>query len=113
MKLTREEAIQKTRDMWNGMADMMETKNEIITKEEYLCSTLSADEKKHLPQYMCYCCEYDKQFSNNCRMCPIYWPEGCLCGSIYSPYFGFENAVDVKSAIKYAREIANLPEREV
>lgn len=123
MKLTREEAIRKRREMWNWIADETERLERVVLKSEYF--------KKHsishneVPLHDCYCCEFDLHFLSFplCYACPINWGvnnEMNTCCDKKTPYSkwyvvvnnysnGWSN--DWKSAAKLAREIANLPER--
>ena len=132
MKLTKAEAIQKCRDMWNWIADETERRNCVVDKEEYFVEH-GMEENEVVNG--CYLCEYD--FAGNpefktCHFCPIdfgeveeYDEEGCrnnpCIDALDSPFrkwniqmgrcWAVNGEYDILA--KFAREIANLPEREV
>lgn len=116
--LTKERAIELHRQLWNYIADESERKGQIITKEEAFIHFMWSPFVKA----GCWCCEYDLQFGKwDCSHCPIKWPAN-RCVSSQSPFRHWRmvrntDAVlignhkeNLKEAIKYAREIANLPE---
>lgn len=114
--LTKSQAIEEHRKMWNWIADETERRREVVFKEDYF-GCFGFDTSK-TPQYMCWCCEYTKCYVG-CNKCPIEWPYNdvynsmCLCLREGSPYAKWSNAVRFRayqSAAKYARAIANLPE---
>lgn len=113
-ELTKNEALQKCRDMWNEIAVITEEEKYCLTKEEYFSRKGIPDDD--IPLVRCYCCEYSLQTNGDCSNCPLNFPKnpyipGCL--SRYSPYHLWGEAIfneDWKSADYYARQIANLPE---
>lgn len=110
--MTREEAIENHRKMWNWIADETEKRKKKVSKVEYfMAHNLN---RCHLD---CYCCQYVSiNKFNNCEACPVEWEgETGLCLDTDSLYFRFSSThyYDYKSAAKYAREIANLPERKI
>ena len=128
MKLTKEEAIANHRKMWNWIADETERLERIVSKAEYF--------QKHnisnydIPPHSCYCCAFDLQYwaLPLCGACPINWgvnteitsciiEESAFCSKKESPFRKWVTVVnyypdDWERAAKFAREIANLPERE-
>lgn len=131
MKLTREQAIAEFRKMWNWIADETERRNRVVEKIEYF-------EENGLEEVVndCFLCEYDAQCDANypaCYFCPIYFGkmkeeddyERACIDAEWSPYDSWqirkENcafdrvtplAEKYGALAKYAREVANLPERE-
>lgn len=121
MGLTRKEAIQKCRDMWNWIADETEKLGRIVKKEEYF--------EKHglqVPEHYCYLCEYTLDEDDfdcrtvDCWECPLnFGVEGrYACENPESPYKQWWYAITnleestIAEIAGLAREVANLPERE-
>lgn len=116
MKLTKEEAIRRHRMLWNWIADETEKQNRCVEKVEAF---------EHFgwgyAPFHCWCCAYDAQLHGACDCCPVIWPptdeedEGnnnIRCGaSIFWLWCESLRFNDVPNATKWAREIANLPER--
>lgn len=115
--LTREEAIRRHRTMWNWLADQAEETGNLFSKSDAF-SALWPDED-YVPISECWMCE----LAGGCydgSTCALVWPNG-RC----APYIGKGNEYlfsdwlfaqcmgDTKEYINLAREIANLPEREV
>lgn len=120
MKLTREEAIQKHRELWNWIADETERRQDCVSKKEYF-ENIGVG-RNEVPLNNCYCCEYAHNQTNTfgatkCESCPI-WSFDKPCESTFEsdnlPYdlwrCAYESGAWEKAA-KYARIIANLPER--
>ena len=124
-QLTKEEAIKRHRQLWNYIADESERTGKPVSKKQAFAYFGWSFQTKSL----CWCCEY---CGSRCHMCPIEWPDydGCIWNPA-SPYHKLrlaENLYDayasdayrnpqkaekyLKDYIKYAREIANLPERK-
>jgi len=120
-KLTKEQAIEEHRKMWNWIADNVE--NMQVTKVDYI--------KKYYMKVIrrirvnierdCFCCEYAKQQSplqeNICDYCPL------DCNSKENNHIISEDLFDYFyskcvstgryiQASNIARQIANLPERK-
>ena len=80
IKMTREEAIQKHRDMWNWIADKTIERGHVITEDDYF-NDMGIPENER-PTCYCYCCKYASQHKTNneamCRYCPIDWGNDCL-----------------------------------
>lgn len=123
MMLTREQAIIEFRKMWNWIADETEKRQKVVDKQTYF-----RENYLEIVNSACWCCEYGSQAVMNdlvdkgCDACPIdfgdhregIWESPCIRDS--SPFDGWIISVwlkNWKSAAKYARQIANLPEREV
>lgn len=121
--MTREEAIENHRKMWNWIADQIEEREQVVdihgVKVCYMFDIKSSIGRDY---NYCYCCYYA---DNDCDNCPIQWPSGNL-------FFPCENdksrkdnsglwwqcqmlydicSCDWKKQAELVREIANLPER--
>lgn len=126
MKLTKEQAIEKHREMWNWITDkIIEEKNvqNIYGLKQTYC------ENKFPNQYIlnyCFLCEYSKEYGReNCSLCPLDWESKCnnfMCEDKYNISDGLGlwwhcqihfdkwlNNWEEQAAL--ARQIANLPER--
>lgn len=117
--LTKEKAIELHRLLWNYIADESERTGTMILKSD-------AFEHFEWPNVkaLCWCCKY---CDFKCSKCPIEWPQES-CVNEDSPFNKWRNAKEriymcsaddevryqkyLKLYIKYAREIANLPERK-
>ena len=111
MKLTREEAIRKHRELWNWIADETERQQDFVSKEEYYYEHPEVTQ----PLNLCFCCQYvdersDYNASDCLALCPIKWKSG-HCENFGTEYREWRHAEDWLEAAKYARIIANLPER--
>lgn len=130
MELTKEKALELHRQLWNYIADESERQGRIVSKKE----AFNHFGWPGIAQY-CWCCEFSIQKLRNfdkehgyvdirwkCDFCPIIWKdEYFICVSLFSPFHSWDylynkgdkaDWYDVQDAIKYAREIANLPERK-
>jgi hypothetical protein len=126
MTLTKQEAIENHRKMWNWIADELEKGNGpkyynvINIKTEYFIKHNIKPE--NTPKSYCYCCEYAKSIkpSLDCGDCPLKWPNtddsNCLqqflADGLYIKIRRLFIKKGYKKAAKLARKIANLPERE-
>ena len=113
MKLTREEAIYECRKMWNWIADKTEERKRIVEKWEYFIE----NGIEEFPDCKCYLCEYDDTFGGGCKHCLLKFTldDNSFCYFGDSPFYKW-NKIQIycggyKLAAKYAREIANLPEK--
>ena len=119
MFLKRKAAIQMTRDMWNWIADETEKRQRIVLKIEYFI-------ENKIPSVFCDCflCEYalEEKGMRCVDKCPLNFGGTMKYACEYvldSPYRDWKTEAYVlvpgnwKRAAKYARRIANLPEREV
>ena len=134
MELTKKQAIEEHRKMWNWIADAIKNKEdwpEVVSC--YNWRSLIVDLKRHyLLNYegqkykdiraACFCCEYasnDTYYDNVvCRYCPVIWSGSTgRCCDEYGEYeelaslHGYSDE-NKEKAYKLALKIANLPERE-
>jgi len=128
MKLTKQQAITEHRKMWRWIAEETEKRKQIVKKSEYLY----IHGFNEFIACNCFCCEYEeqqccKQQSNfpNCHFCPIDWNSAAtsyMCKDLtdmdddYGLFAEWEDAVeygDWQTAAALARQIAELPEREI
>lgn len=128
MNLTKKEAIESHRKMWNWIAVMLKSErykafdytehgkrygtaivflkrvyiNMIGLKGEILCD--------------CFCCEYGCHQDNQscaCEPCPIIWQNGKCINSEYEQLTSLPYAPEnLPMAVELALKIANLPEKE-
>lgn len=137
MELTKKQAIEEHRKMWNWIADAIKNKEDWSVVEScYDWDSLIMDLKRHyLLNYegqkykdiraACFCCEYADNVRNNtyydnnfCRYCPVIWgsPTGCCCVEYgeYTELVTLDGYSDENRRKAYilALKIANLPERE-
>ena len=106
--MTKQEALENHRKLWNWIADKTMERKRRVEKFEYF-------EENGIDMILngCYCCKYDSQFNNLCDHCPIDWGnDNNDCCYKNSPYNKWSFEYDYLKAAQYAREIANLPERE-
>lgn len=122
-KLTREEAIELHKKMWNWIADETERTGLLISKSDYFM--LAGAQCRSIPAHTCYCCEYDRHrnslnHNGRCKYCPLDWGSKCnLLMCIYKEKKGDNNGLyarwlrtqDIKERVKLARQIANLEVR--
>ena len=128
-ELTKQEAVENHRKMWNWIADETLKRKRKVTKAEYFCE-MNVDEDC-IPLFTCYCCEYGDQKSNfrrpasrcvsKCKHCPLDWKseiDDLMCINKYKDgdfkgLFGkLDFETDYKKCAELAREIANLEERK-
>lgn len=138
MKLTKEQAIKEHRKMWNWIADQYEegrTTDIHTLKSEYMIKA----EIKEVILHNCFCCKYAKEkivsmissandiasVPDRCTQCPVIWGTEVYshllpCEHFFSAYQKLKResceldklGVDSELCACFAREIANLPERE-
>lgn len=131
MQSIKEEAIKRHRLMWNWIAEETLKRNDIITEEDAIEHFNWVFVSAHS-----WCCDYaltklrkvrlQGPFNGSkCLFCPINWGEkNSFCMNISSPFrawtrivdkfcYGEGDWYDIQDAAKYAKEIANLPEREM
>lgn len=113
MKLTREQAIAEHRKMWYWIAEETIKRQEKVHPDEYLNTFFP---NRTIMSHG-FCCEYDRQFNNDCAHCPIEWDpdekDSCCNNYNGSFYLGWAYTSNWQEAAKYARQIAELPERKV
>lgn len=140
MELTKEQAIENHRKMWNWIADQYEMGCQLhidVIKGTYM--NLFYPRTRVLCD--CFCCEYageggdDCTYQANCNKCPIKWPsdaeEGMcsksqidiflksgrnIAGQLYGVLcsddsYGYYELTK-EERVEIARMIANLPENE-
>lgn len=108
--MTKTEALEKHRKMWLWIANTIHNKQKPIWKSQYFAG------KGEIPFSYCYCCEYARSISvrNPCSYCPVIWggnPKHKCVEHEHKKWIKAMCKDDWKSAEKYARVIANLPER--
>ncbi|MFR2774759.1 MAG: hypothetical protein ACLTBR_02895 [Anaerostipes sp.] len=116
-KLTREEAIELHRKMWNWIADETEKTGRFIQKDDYFLAT------HNIPAHFCYCCEYaiqqnNGEFIGRCKYCPLDWRNRLneyMCQNNVTVrdhqglYGRWTFEKDIQERSRLARQIANLP----
>ena len=111
-KLTKKESVELHRKLWNWVADeTLRLKRKVYGNEYFEKMRISTED---VPCCHCYCCEYDELYNpdKNCYYCPIKWgDDNEKCGNNMH-YKLWSTSEDYKEAAKYARKIANMPERE-
>lgn len=131
MELTKKQAIEEHRKMWNWIANAIKNKQDWSVVEScYNWSSLIVDLKRHyLLNYegqkykdiraYCFCCEYNSCYDDGlCRYCPVIWSGSN--GGCCDEYGEYEELVSLhgysdenrRKAYILALKIANLPERE-
>lgn len=110
--LSRCETIIEHRKMWNWVAIETYRRKCMVSKYEYFNKVIKI---KNVPMNLCWCCQYDDNWSNNtCDCCPISWTDGC-CNyddSEWNKWLELEIADDNKNwyiAAVLAHKIAMLP----
>lgn len=107
MQLTKEQAIQEHRKMWNWIADQYEQGSENHVSE--LKDTYLKLNDFYGIAMNCFCCEYDNQNEGSCIDCPLTWSNG-LCFNDGSEYDRITSILNFKERAIIAKQIANLPE---
>ncbi len=109
MKLTREQAIEEHRKMWNWITDETLKRKHCVSKEDYFKEHA---EYRKIPRNECWCCEYDNEHC--CKFCPIDWGNEVSCMELVSCYMKWYECLisdDYEQAVEYARIVSELPER--
>ena len=113
--LTKEETIQRHRDLWTWIYKETIRQRYGVGKEKYF------QDKEHIPDNFCYLCEYDHNMDgDNCSNCLCKWREhkfrftysSCPCNN---SYYGKFKRTDNKKWIKrayYAWRISRLKVRK-
>ena len=130
--LTKEQAIEEHRKMWNWIADKTFELQQCMTKDDYITQELLIDIDSEIliqANSSCFCCLYASNVAKTvekckCKCCPIDWgkhtTDAYMCESvdienlmvrgIYSEWvYALEN-YDYEECARLARQIANLPE---
>ena len=131
--LTKQKAIENHRLMWNKIAELLETDEELrkcknidIVKVEAIRQLWGYSRfSPQYPRFGCFCCEYasppydiEPRGEIDCTICPILWSEAdreLRCFDDGAVFSEVGNAMELRQyeyAIKCAREIAELPERK-
>lgn len=135
MELTKKQAIEEHRKMWNWIADAIKNKEDcLLVVSHYNWKSLIVDlERNYFLNYKgrkykddhtytyCFCCEYEYAYNTSndiCRYCPVIW--GGSNGHCCDEYGEYRELVSLhgysdenrRKAYKLALKIANLPERE-
>lgn len=114
-KLTFTQTVEMFRKHWNTIADMTpEEMKECGHVEDIKRRALHKMEIDEIIYMNCFCCEYSEMM---CHICPIKWA-GCVsrCVGFNGEYALFSEAINNEEygqAAEIAREIANLPAREM
>ena len=110
MKLTKQQAIEGHRKMWNWIADKIEREKRrfyIYDLKEIYCR-----ENNLLLRHNCFCCEYSGDDDRGCEKCPVDWEKTEHCSddekSLYTLVL---YAYTWQKQAELARTIANLPEK--
>ena len=118
--MTKQEAINKHRQMWRWIAEKTEERRKAVNKIDYFNETGQMLGK---PKNLCWCCEYaqsiDKDFRRMCDNCPIQWKTDWSlritpCCDRWSEYTVWDESVlasNWRKAACWAKIIAELPER--
>lgn len=111
LNLSKEEAIRNHRDMWNWIANETLKRKRTIFKEDYFVAiNIDYDD---IPENYCYCCEYAYSYNPCYNTCPIHWSGDKSCINASSEYFLWVQEENYIKSAELARQIANLPEREI
>lgn len=123
MGLTKQQTLEEHRKMWSWIADQYENGcvKDICTMKAVYMEKAGYRSIK----YNCFCCEYAIQKGNRvnrCLNCPVIWGTEvygifCRCEYSLSAYQklkdeSIKSDVDSEKCARFARKIANLPERK-
>lgn len=109
MRLTKNQAIKRHRNMWNYIADKIEKAEHVLDID---CLKIEYLESKGI-QYIlnhCFLCAY-AMGKGGCDVCPLE-PNNATGGCLGGLYFDCKNAETWTEQAALARQIVNLPERE-
>lgn len=118
--MTKQEAIDKHRQMWRWIAEKTRERRKVVDKLDYFYETGQMSDK---PWWLCWCCEYARSVCNNdnivgdhrayCYLCPIQWIGGFCLAHTSAYYMWVESFCkdDWEEAALMAALIAELPER--
>ena len=134
MKLTKTEAIQEHRKMWEWIANFIEGKKTVCLPVCNGCFDIVDIKRKYTSEHFpseilinaCFLCTYDTIVSNGtCEYCPVDFShincgtlDGCLHGlygkasKAYDKFLDNPTRDNAKAAAEICRQIANLPERK-
>lgn len=111
MKLTKQQAIEGHRKMWNWIADEIESRKNVCVIHALKAFYCNAN---HLfLRHNCFCCEYSINGNYSCDKCPVDWIKTKYCTDVeMSLYEAILFTEQWKEQADLARQIANLPEKE-
>ena len=122
MNLTKEQAIEGHRKMWNWIADKIEERKDTCIIKLLKSRYTIINEIRGLTE-KCFCCEYNrKQWCEDCSKCPLDWGSKtnrlmCTHKNKEKDFKGLYSLCDYaktwQEQVELARKIANLPVREV
>lgn len=131
MNLTKKQAIEEHRKMWNWIAEQIKKYSVRKLKSFPDWASIIVLLKQRYTSNMkisiyndCFCCEYtsvkmDEDFySYSCgETCPLVWGGNNFIGCMRAEYGTFESLKDISTenkeiAYQLALKIANLPEKE-
>lgn len=111
--ITKREAIEKHRELWNMIADKTEETNNFVTKRG--SGYFDKYEYKETPRSHCFCCEFAGNLISSdeyiCDACPLWWNDGNDCYE--AEYEKWQGSESIEDRIAYARMIVELPEAEI
>ena len=112
LKELRKYCIDNHREMWNWLADNPDkVKSDWPGWEKHNDDIFQKKEENY-----CFLCGYISYSTyGDCYSCPIDWGITDMCEDVYpetSYYTSYCDAITHKAKTKYARIIANLPEKD-
>ena len=111
LKELRKYYIDNHRKMWHWLAENSDKVKRDWPGWEKYDSNPPPDEMEH-----CFLCVYTSHTENmDCHNCPIDWCITDMCMDVYpvkSYYLSYCNAIKLKAKTKYAKIIAELPEKK-
>ena len=94
MKLTKQQAIEGHRKMWNWIADEIEKRKH--TCRIFNLKMIYCHENVLNLQNDCFCCEYTDSIDNTCDSCILDWGITGDCGLLYvCTYYLMERASEI------------------
>ena len=110
MELTKQQAIEGHRKMWNWIADKIE--KDKSTYDIPMLKIFYCKKNKLVLRNRCFCCEYSSYFDLRCEKCPVDWVKTERCyDNEKSLYRLVVEAFAWQEQAELARTIANLPEK--
>lgn len=109
--MTKQEAIEKHRELWSWIAEQTRILKRYVSKRDYFYRDGEWCNAADIPFGCCYCCEYaNTQPPGSCESCPVEW-NGGYCNEEMSEYTGWRKAKTWEESARWADRIARLPER--
>lgn len=118
MGFTKKEAIAEHRKMWNWIANMIKQRGTVIDVERYKKNYCDNHGYGNSVENYCFLCEYVTANGIECKNCALIWGshEEDECCQTFGRSIGLYSKVihpeTWQAQEKFARQIANLPERE-